>query len=123
MKQTAWQAKTFGEQQSEDSFARQTKDNYRRDLERQIDMQRRNKLEQKARLREEELLEEQRIQKDLLKIEERERSSKPGMSTRDIFAPSTAQGSTQNSFGSRRRPQVAIESQVIFVYISESCLN
>lgn len=79
-------------EQSTDSFARQTKENYRIALEKQIEEGRRFKAEEKKRKKEEDMAEEARIQRDLERISGREQEMRQTKGYRDVFAPSLPDG-------------------------------
>ena len=85
-------------EQSQDSFARQTKEEYRKALDRQIEEGKRIKADEARRKRDEELVEEARIKKDLERISIREKDLRPPKATQDMFGPNTGHTTTKTSF-------------------------
>lgn len=116
-RKTAIDAGAHAQEPSIDSFARQTKDDYRKALERQIEEKRRHKADEAKRRKLEELAEEARIQRDFERFHERDETPTRPQGGRDLFAPSRPEIAPQT--GVRRQFS---QKQVGKVYVGFSLL-
>lgn len=122
MRKTA-RSDTGGDDMSVDNLARQTKEDYRKALEKQIEEGKRNKADEARRKREADLEEEARIRRDMEKMNEREQDQRLYKGQRDPFAPSLPYMQTGNSFGRPINKREIQPPQVNSVYFLAAAYN